>query len=395
MMTKVRPKQTSRTARVARGGGLVAAAALALGAAQLHPVGAQPAWTVVASGLDAPRDLSWGPDGELLVAEAGRGGDVCVPKPAPSGATSTICFGLTAGLTAVRDGVQSRVLEGLPSLAAPGGLEPVGVEGVSYDATTGRTYIVVGLGGTPSQRDDVLPPAAHMLGHLAEVVDGPGGTLRAEPRADLVAYEAAQNPDSGDPGSFIDSNPEGVLAVYGQQFVVDAGGNSVLHRSSRGHVSTLATLDPRRAELPPFLGRPPGTTAWAQAVPTSVVLGPDGALYIGELTGFPFPIGGAQVYRWTASKGAQPWATGFTNISDLAFGPDGSLYVLELAKDSLLAPQTGGRLTRIAPDGTRSVVRDTDLNFPTGVLVGDDGAVYVANCGVCVGGGQVLRLAAA
>jgi hypothetical protein len=34
-----------------------------------------------------------------------------------------------------------------------------------------------------------------------------------------------------------------------------------------------------------------------QAVPTSVAVAPDGAYYVGQLTGFPFPVGGARVFR--------------------------------------------------------------------------------------------------
>src|SRR5215218_566205 len=104
-----------------------------------------------------------------------------------------------------------------------------------------------------------------------------------------------------------------------------------------------------------------------QAVPTEVVLGPDGALYISQLTGFPFPVGGANIYRWSAD-GVTTYATGFTNVIDLDFGPDGSLYVLEIAKNSLLQGEEGGRLWRIAPDGTRTVFAEEGLMFPSSVV---------------------------
>lgn len=41
---------------------------------------------------------------------------------------------------------------------------------------------------------------------------------------------------------------------------------------------------------------------------------------------------------------------------DLAFGPDGSLYVLEYATAGLLSRDPTGRLVRLAPDGTRTTV---------------------------------------
>ena len=35
----------------------------------------------------------------------------------------------------------------------------------------------------------------------------------------------------------------------------------------------------------------------AEAVPTTVVVGPDGAIYVGELEGFPFKTGSSHVWR--------------------------------------------------------------------------------------------------
>jgi hypothetical protein len=74
------------------------------------------------------------------------------------------------------------------------------------------------------------------------------------------------------------------------------------------------------------------------AVPTTVAVGPDGALYVGELTGFPYPVGGARIYRVVPGEvvlGETPpiYADGFTNVIDIAFDHDGSLLVLELAKN--------------------------------------------------------------
>src|SRR5206468_5340731 len=74
--------------------------ALALGAAALLGVtslsSAAPAgsFTTVVSGLDNPRDLAFGPNGKLYVAEAGSGGPDCVG----GGEAGTLCLGLTGGL---------------------------------------------------------------------------------------------------------------------------------------------------------------------------------------------------------------------------------------------------------------------------------------------------------
>jgi DNA-binding beta-propeller fold protein YncE len=85
----------------------------------------------------------------------------------------------------------------------------------------------------------------------------------------------------------------------------------------------------------------------------------------------------------------------FTNIIDLAFAPDGSLYVLEYANQGITNPASTGELIHVATDGTRTSV-STDLLQPGSVVVDDDGAVYVSNCGSCAAGeGEILRWPAA
>ena len=90
-----------------------------------------------------------------------------------------------------------------------------------------------------------------------------------------------------------------------------------------------------------------------QAVPTSVVRGPDGAYYVGTLTGFPFQPGAARVFRVVPGKAPKIYATGFTNIIDLAFGPDRKLYVLEIAHNGLLSGDPTGALIRVGHNGSR------------------------------------------
>ncbi len=80
------------------------------------------------------------------------------------------------------------------------------------------------------------------------------------------------------------------------------------------------------------------------AVPTGVVSGPDGAYYVSQLTGFPFPPGEAKIFRVDPRSGEYTtYAKGFTNVMDLDFGRDGTLYVLEIDSDSLFGPPVGPR----------------------------------------------------
>ncbi|MDH3539045.1 MAG: ScyD/ScyE family protein [Acidimicrobiia bacterium] len=131
-----------------------------------------------------------------------------------------------------------------------------------------------------------------------------------------------------------------------------------------------------------------------QAVPTSVAVGPDGYAYVGELTGFPFPTGEANVYKIDPATGDMSvFASGFTNIIDLEFGPDGSLYVVQISSSGLLSDRLDGAVIKVSPDGSRAVFFDA-LFAPTGIAVDQaSGDVYVSNCGICPGFGEVIRLA--
>jgi sugar lactone lactonase YvrE len=137
---------------------------------------------------------------------------------------------------------------------------------------------------------------------------------------------------------------------------------------------------------------PPGTTIPVDAVPTSVVRGPDGSLYVGQLTGFPFVPGAASVFRIPPGGGApEVVATGFTMITDLAVGRDGTLYVVEFSTQSLLAGPAPGALIRVRPDGTRDELAAGRLVTPAGIVLGH-GAAYVSNHGAEPGTGEVLRI---
>jgi len=152
----------------------------------------------------------------------------------------------------------------------------------------------------------------------------------------------------------------------------------------------LAVFPNRSILLPP--PAPTGTTATIQAVPTSVALGPDGNYYVGQLTGGPFTVGAANVYRVPQGGGVPVVAyTGFTNIIDIAFGPDGALYVLEIARNAI--PNFNpGRLVRVGPGDTRTEIAAGMLTAPGGIAFGPDGAIYVTNRSTSSTIGAVLRI---
>ena len=129
-----------------------------------------------------------------------------------------------------------------------------------------------------------------------------------------------------------------------------------------------------------------------QSVPTAIVAGRDGAYYVGEFTGVPYPVDQARIYRLVPGEAPAVYATGFTNIIDIAFDRRGRLYVLEFARNGLSSGDLTGSLTRVDPDGRRTELPVPGLVSPTSVAVADDGTIYVTNHAVSVGGGEVLRI---
>jgi hypothetical protein len=372
--------------RLARSVGLAAACALALAApAAAHNVPA-PGTEVVASGLDNPRglDLAYG---TLLVAEAGRGGSgPCVPGPE----MGPVCFGTSGAVTLVSLPLhlQARVLSGLPSLANPDGTRATGPSDVSISRK--GIFLTIGLGGPPTTRS-LLPPAGQTMGTLQRVRDG-----QLQQIADLDAFEHANNPDRAQPPEpRIESNPNSVDARGRPIAVADAGGNDILGVTKDGGISVLALLPFGSAPFPAMPSPPPGsppagTIIPVDPVPTSVVRGPDGSLYVGQLTGFPFVPGTARVFRIPPGGGTpQVFASGLSFITDLAFGADGSLYVTEFATQPFLMGP--GALIRIRPDGTRTELAAGQLVNPLGVVLSRQ-AAYVSNHGAEPGKGEVVRI---
>jgi hypothetical protein len=356
-----------RTKLKAAAGGLVALGLVVpvtqAGAAPKAPPPSKDPFTVVASGLANPRGLAFGEEETLYVSEAGLGAG----NPTDGVLVGT---GHTGLIQAIDDPSSKRphlstVASGLWSTTSTvHGFETEGVAGISARGDDSLYAAVDGLGTEDPQS-----------GRLLKVHDEGVKTV-ANVAAASLAWEALQDPNLNK--DFPDANPYGVLVTGHRIFVVDAAANTLNEVTRDGKVRVIA-----------YFPNPPV----ADAVPTCIAKGPDGALYVGTLSIAAGP-GAAKVFRVDPdtkenvfAAGKHVWASGLSAINGCAFSPDGKYFYASeyIAFELLTGPPAGG-----PPPGAVIKIPFSDptshtplafpaLTFPGGVAVSENGSVYVSN----------------
>jgi len=386
-----------RFAAAALAGAVLAGVAIPAAAAVAAPGGVTV--SVVRSGLNNPRHLTLTGAG-LWVAQAGAGGPAgtsnCVTGPSIGGpGTTQFCVGRTGAVSLIRHGHIAASVR-LPSVIAEDSQEVLGPAAVAF--SHGRAAVVMQDVLVNSQGGNALPkPAGNLFGKLL-IRSGHG--LRT---VNLAAYAAAhpQPPSSLGtvPGeTAYDSDPYDVIAYHGGFVVADAAANSLLQVSPSGHIRLLARFPAVTEQAPAGVFGPNPVTVKAQAVPTSIAVGPDGALYVGLLRGVPSVPGTAYIYRVVPGHHPKIWARGLTAVTAIAFDRKGRLLATEYSTGGLLSPPTTpGALVRISRNGhTVTTLPVSGLFQPTGLAIGSHGVVYVSNFGnslaTAAHPGQILRI---
>ena len=130
----------------------VIAALVAVPAAQANK-GDGNGWKVVASGLDNPRGLDVAKNGDIWIAEAGKGGaGPCVAEPRGSRVAAGLLRPARGAFTVVHKGWQKRVVSGLPSFATQGTGDDADGSRPTSSSTASSVTGLIGGGHTPEQR---------------------------------------------------------------------------------------------------------------------------------------------------------------------------------------------------------------------------------------------------
>jgi hypothetical protein len=377
-----------------------------------HPRHVAPAVRVVATGLNSPKHLTFGPRG-LYIAESGTGGRAgsnCGAGIGVTGAPTTFCEGPTGSVGLLTRFGVSTVRSGLPSVTEQDNQETLGPADVTFvrRGSSARPELAVlfqdllvnrdGTSGTPA-------PASTTFGKL--LFANPFRSTLGPTIANLAAFASANPQDSATLGGLgettYDSDPYDITPYRGGYAIADAAANAVLWLSPHGRLSLITRLPTTPEPVPAGVLGPTAVTVDAQAVPTSIAVGRDGALYVGTLRGVPSLPGTADVYRVVPGHAPSAAVTGLSAVTDVAFDNRGRLLVLEFNTGGLLAPETTpGALLRVELHGRRAPAVTTlpvsGLFSPTGLAVSPrrDGAVYVANHGTSPGtatpSGELLRI---
>jgi hypothetical protein len=310
--------------------------------------------TVFATGLQFPRGFTFGADGSLYVAEAGRGGShttspsQCQQVAPPIGPYSA---GRTARISRIdRQGHRTTFASGFPSAQdQTGGV--IGVADVAF--LDGKLYALVAGGGCSRGIANIPTGIARVSasGDWSMVVN-----LSAFVHANPVA-----NPVS-------DFEPDGswysMLRVDGKLFVVEANHQQVLRviPSTRQVRRVVDLSDSRDPAVPTALGELRGN------------------LYLGNLGHFPVSPRTEKVWALTRDGDLSVAARGLTAILGVDFDARGRLYVLETTRDEGFPTPGTGRVVRLNRDGTRQVIV-RGLYLPTAMRFGPDERLYISNKG--------------
>lgn len=300
---------------------------------------------VLAEGLSNPRNFSFDADGNIYVAEAGLAGGQLT--------SSGDAYGASGKVTMIMpDGTSEVIVSGIISYREGNSLGAADVV-----VTDESIWLLIGETG------DFTIPFTHALVELDRE------TKRVKTWVDLLELELNEDPDGN---ANQQSNPTDFEVLEdGTVLIANAGCNCLMAWSADAGLSVAAVWS--------FEDDNP--------VPTAVDVGPDGDIYVGFLTGFPFPAEGSRIERWSGGELVQTYG-GLTAVTGLVVTDDGTIYASEFGVfDQGWGP---GRVVMVSEDGVTPVLED--LMQPFGLAQAPDGTVAVAVGSTGADDGMIIAL---
>jgi glucose/arabinose dehydrogenase len=307
---------------------------------------------VIIADLGAPRGLAFDADGNLLVADAGFGGDVETVMAGPEG-PSNVHIGLTGSVFSIDpDGNATAVLSGFPSYAFE--TETIGI----YRAIPNGDSLWLVVSGSAEETFGAY--------WTDDIVELDATTLATKRIINLHSIEA-EDPD----GNGFNTNVSDIAwGADGTMYITDAGGNSLLSWTEEDGLQVV--------------------NAWPEnSVPTAVEVADNGDLYIGFL-GEGLAPGAAKIEHWSGDELVETFG-GLNAVSDILLDGD-TLYAVELVIFGEQGPGPG-RVIMVDANGSTPIAEG--LPAPFGIAMGPDGALYITFGTIPLGPGMtggVLRL---